>query len=319
MTKRGRLVGMMLAIVVGAAALSGCLSEEESSSSKLTRGQSEVVDQNDANKPGATLDAGLTKSKASTSTDGQAGPFGESATDDDPPVMMTPPPAVFSPCPPQGTPCKVMALGDSITDGRPDENGGYRTELFAKAVGAKQALTFVGAFANGPKTVSNTTFPPAHQGHIGFTIEPTGTRGGLNTVVVGQLAKYNPNIVLLLIGGNDVVLDNNLAGAPARYAKLLDQITTTVPNALIVVGSVTPENIAASNTKVKKLNVGITEVVQQNVADGKHIVMIDLYTPLAKTDSSGAFTLLVDRVHPTNTGYKIMGGLWYGAIKTYLH
>src|SRR5437763_1179031 len=61
--------------------------------------------------------------------------------------------AVFAPCPTDGTPCVVMPLGDSITEGYPNFNGGYRVELFNQAVMGSKNITFVGRKSNGPTTV----------------------------------------------------------------------------------------------------------------------------------------------------------------------
>ena len=44
----------------------------------------------------------------------------------------------YQPCPTDGSPCKILPLGDSITWGVSDEgNAGYRGPLFALAVAAK--------------------------------------------------------------------------------------------------------------------------------------------------------------------------------------
>ena len=65
-------------------------------------------------------------------------------------------PTGFVPCPTDGTPCRVMPLGDSITDGIDmtigyASNGGYRLELFRQAVTAGHEITFVGTRPpNGP-------------------------------------------------------------------------------------------------------------------------------------------------------------------------
>jgi hypothetical protein len=56
--------------------------------------------------------------------------------------------AGFDPCPATG-PCKILPLGDSITDGL-TVMGGYRIELFRLALNADKEITYVGGSANGP-------------------------------------------------------------------------------------------------------------------------------------------------------------------------
>jgi hypothetical protein len=72
------------------------------------------------------------------------------------------------PCPTTaGTACAVLPLGDSITEGWLPTGGvgGYRVELFSKAVLAGKSITFVGSqtSSGAPNTVQNQTFPKKHE------------------------------------------------------------------------------------------------------------------------------------------------------------
>src|SRR5512141_709254 len=58
-------------------------------------------------------------------------------------------PVAYSPCPTDGSPCKIMPFGDSITDGF-GVPGGFRVELFRLAHQAGKNVTFVGTGSNGP-------------------------------------------------------------------------------------------------------------------------------------------------------------------------
>ncbi|WP_437766747.1 hypothetical protein WMF27_22915 [Sorangium sp. So ce281] len=81
----------------------------------------------------------------------------------------------FTPCPTNGEPCKILPLGDSITDGVGVQGGGgYRIELFRKARAAGKKITFVGSLMNGPATVDGASFPRAHEGHSGWKIDQIG-------------------------------------------------------------------------------------------------------------------------------------------------
>ena len=79
----------------------------------------------------------------------------------------------YAPCPTNGSPCKILPFGDSITEGvKSSDDAGYRSQLFKLIVAAKQKVTFTGSLTNGPTQVSGQTFPRMHEGHAGWTIDP---------------------------------------------------------------------------------------------------------------------------------------------------
>ncbi len=132
-----------------------------------------------------------------------------------------------------------MPLGDSITDGCCGENtlsmfGSYRTTLFQLSLDQGKKLTFVGSHTSGPDMVGGAPFPKNQEGHGGFTIDDGGGRSGLQPQIKGWLMATPPDIVLLMIGTNDVDIQYDLPNAPARLGKLLDTIIQNAPNTLIV-------------------------------------------------------------------------------------
>jgi hypothetical protein len=109
--------------------------------------------------------------------------------------------STYRPCPTDGTSCKIMPFGDSITDGyNSNTPGGYRVELFRLAHSAGKNITFVGSGYNGPDTVDGVAFPHNHEGHSGWTIARAGGRSGISTLVATIMPQYSPHIVLLMIG-----------------------------------------------------------------------------------------------------------------------
>ena len=79
----------------------------------------------------------------------------------------------YAPCPTNGSPCKILPFGDSITRGvKSSDDAGYRSQLFKLIVAAKQKVTFTGSLTNGPTQVSGQPFPRMHEGHPGWTIDP---------------------------------------------------------------------------------------------------------------------------------------------------
>jgi len=226
----------------------------------------------------------------------------------------------FSPCPPAGTDCAIMPLGDSITDGF-GTPGGYRIELFRQALTAGQHLTFVGRNVNGPATVmdgaTTTPFPQRHEGYSGYTIDPAGGRQGISPLTDAAISTFPPKIILLQIGTNDIDLNLDVANAPTRLGALLDQITTDAPDALLVVAKITPLNYDAGNARVDAYNAAMPALVESRVAAGKHILLVDMYAPFV-ADPSFKTSLLADQWHPNPAGYAVMAGVWYEAIQSHL-
>jgi len=225
----------------------------------------------------------------------------------------------FSPCPSSAsTPCAVLPLGDSITEGYGSSGGGYRVELFRQAVQNGKNLTFVGSLQNGPNTVQNQTFPKKHEGHGGYTIDTgTGHSGISGTITDQAISNYHPNIVLLMIGTNDVNGNVDIAAAPTRLGKLVDDITTRAPDALVVVATIIPIANDGTNPKVQTYNAALPALVKTRADAGKHVVLLDNYAAFSK-DASYRTTLMSDYLHPNDAGYVVLGRSMYDAISAFL-
>ena len=203
----------------------------------------------------------------------------------------------YNPCPTNGDPCRILPVGDSITYGINYE-GSYRPELFHKALMAGQKITYTGTLQNGPTTVDNMPFPRRYEATSGITID------GISMQITKNNTLAMPaDIVLIHIGTNDMYMSDP-GGAPDRLGKLIDQIATGLPKALICVAKIIPLQMSASN--VTTYNNAIPGVVAQRVAQGKHVIVVDLNTGFPAGD--------MDSVHPYQTGYQWMGDKWYAAI-----
>jgi lysophospholipase L1-like esterase len=231
-------------------------------------------------------------------------------------------PAFSHACPRDGTVCKIMPFGDSITDGyNPDTPGGYRVELFRRAHSAGKSLRFVGSASNGPDTVDGVAFPRDHEGHSGWTIAPAGGRSGISTRVQTVMPQYAPDIVLLMIGTNDAADDYDMANAPARLGRLLDDIYAQLPDVHISVAQLIPSRGDGSqgddtdlNARIRTFNEAIPELVRARESAGRHISIVDMYTPFDPDRRS----LLEDEWHPNAAGYARIGAAWYAAIESLL-
>jgi lysophospholipase L1-like esterase len=201
---------------------------------------------------------------------------------------------------PTGEPCRILPLGDSITDGI-GFSGGYRVELFSLSLQDSKDITFVGNLSNGPAMVDGVPFPQSHEGHSGWTIQQ------IDDIVPSPALDADPHIILLHIGTNDMY--QTPAGAPDRLGVLIDGIIQDRPDALLVVSNIIPLPMAAS--EVDTYNATIPDIVQERADAGAHIIFVDQFTGFPESE-------LGDGVHPNEAGYARMAGVWYDAISEYL-
>jgi lysophospholipase L1-like esterase len=209
----------------------------------------------------------------------------------------------YTPCPMNGSPCKILPLGDSITHGaRSSNDAGYRSQLFKLIVAANQKVTFTGSLTNGPAQESGQPFPRMHEGHSGWTINQ------LSPLIPSPGLDGKPSIILLHIGTNDIG-SRDPAGMAMRLDALVDKLAQNAPDALIVVAQITTAR--TDNDIRDAYNAKIPGIVQSHAAKGRHVISVDQN----KLPMSG---LSSDGVHPNDQGYAYMAGIWYAAIKDLL-
>jgi lysophospholipase L1-like esterase len=226
----------------------------------------------------------------------------------------------YDPCPPAAEgPCRIFPLGDSITDGF-NVAGGYRIELFRQSNLENKSITFVGSASNGPGDVDGIPFPRNHEGHSGYTIDdaPAIGREGVAQYVEPGMSEYEPHIVILKIGTNDLNNNFEVATAPDRLGALIDSIFEQNPDVLLLLTQIVPSRNDGLNQAVETYNEAFPELIESRVNAGRHIVLVDMYGTFT---SRGDFktSLLADDLHPSDAGYALMGQTYYDALAQYLH
>ena len=193
---------------------------------------------------------------------------------------------------------KIMPLGDSITYGQGSTTGGgYRLPLWHDLRMRGAQITFVGSMQHGP-----ANFPRDNEGRPGWTIRQIAAH------VVDWLRTYQPQIILLHIGTNDILKNDNPANAPARLKSLIDQITATLPQATLIVAQIIPVTRRPQfNPEVVTYNHAIPGIVQAEAAQGKHVLLVDMYHAVSPA-------MLVDGAHPDDRAYALMAQVWENAL-----
>jgi len=192
---------------------------------------------------------------------------------------------------------RIMPLGDSNTWGQLVP-GSYRTQLYQDLAAEGIRAQFVGSLSNGPDSLPSK----ANEGHSGWTISQIAGSAD------GWLKASQPQIVLLMIGTNDVWLQQNPADAPQRLGNLIDQITRDLPQSYLVVTSVPPMASVNNNSAVVVYNNAIAPIVAAHAAGGEHVSYADIYDGVPAAD-------LMDEAHYNADGYAKMAQVWNNVLE----
>jgi len=191
---------------------------------------------------------------------------------------------------------RLMPIGDSITAGyRSSTGNGYRGPLWPELINDGDALDFVGSQRSG------VMFDPDNEGYFGDRIDQ------IAGLINGELALYQPNVVLLHIGTNDLGQNYQLSTAPNRLASLIDQILAADPGVTILVAQLIPNSTGWVQSDINAYNSQIPGIVQARVNAGKHVYTVSM--------SSLNLGDLNDGLHPNDGGYQKMADNWHAGIK----
>jgi lysophospholipase L1-like esterase len=191
---------------------------------------------------------------------------------------------------------RIMPLGDSITDGY-GIPGGYRIDLWREVKDSGIDVDFVGSLQNGPTSLGDRD----HEGHTGWRIDQ------IQASVDGWIRAYQPNVVLLLIGTNDILRQYRVPAASERLGSLIDRIYTLRPATKIVVSTIPPTANMTANVQIASYNAAVRKVVRTRAAARR---------PIWFVDGCGRFTSadLADGVHPNAAGYRKLAHAWHATL-----
>lgn len=246
---------------------------------------------------------------------------------------------------------KIMPIGDSITHGY-QSSGGYR-KYFHHFISQDFNVDMVGPNSDYPETFTwlkeETPYDTNHCGYSGYAIQymnGTETRQGiLETLQDGDMLQtYDPDIVMLQIGTNDI-LSNYNDGITDRLENLINYIDeNTKDDAVIFVSTIPDIDVPAvydwfwsygdekyQNTVedfadivqgyIDSYNESIPLLVNKLQDEGKNVEFADIYKAVSNDDNIMTIEkdkYLEDGVHPNEKGYARIGMNWSNAIYKYL-
>ncbi len=224
----------------------------------------------------------------------------------------------------------IMAIGDSLTEGQDGTPGhfSYRGFLQKRLVDAGFQYDFVGGSTSGA-TLQFAGLDRDHEGHASYTIGGTDARAqtaifytqtltdvhmGITDNITRYLSAANPDIILLMIGINDVVVpvgDPSLGpdSETQRYARLVQHIQALRPNAQLILATLAPTNPNSNGydtMRIEALNAIIRGVAAARADD--RIWLADMATQdMTASD-------FVDVVHLSASGADKVAERWFQAL-----
>lgn len=232
----------------------------------------------------------------------------------------------------------VWFIGDSITqsncDGAGDNSPRKALHDLLKAKG--YSFTFTGHHTVNPDGLPITGNAPAenlfqfHSGISGSVIgSNNGTRTGMTQNLTtfwgsGRLAQVKPNIIIIMLGANDVNSNIDTAAAPARLENLIAEIgkLPDIGNPTIILSNITPNRVPASKAqdRVTTYNEQVSALADQLRASGKDVHFTDVYTPV-NTEYEKTMNIHTpekprfDHLHPGRYGNEVMAMQWFAKIQ----
>jgi beta-glucosidase len=173
----------------------------------------------------------------------------------------------------QEGPAKVLFLGDSITDGL--ENG-------------------------AGQSVWTTFFAPL--GAEDFAIGGLTTSQVLWQVETGEVALAAPQVVVLMIGTNNLGIGQTPQDTAAGIAKIVDEIHAQLPKTQILLLGLLPRGESPTDplrAKIAQVNALIAGL------EGNGVTFLDLGAAFLQADGTISAAVMPDFLHPSLFGYQI--------------
>ncbi len=245
---------------------------------------------------------------------------------------------------------KILSLGDSITDGY-WTSGAYRKYMYHDLEQMGYNIDMVGPKGGNSNTFTyngqSVSYDDNNAGYSGYAIQEMTTkehRSGILETIQGtwyngqnMIAAYQPDIVLLQIGTNDI-LSNYNDGITDRLENLVNVIlqdldadstvfVSTIPDidaytradwlgsyGINAWGSTQEEKDQLMETVtgcIDTYNTSIYNLVLKMQSEGKNVQFADINSVVDyQTD-------LHDGVHPNEAGYENMGNYWAGLLNDF--
>ncbi len=215
-------------------------------------------------------------------------------------------------------PLKVLTIGDSLTYGINQDLAhgqprvAYRQALSKNLISYFGKVAFVGNVTDYVSEVDDD-FLYRHSGYSGYVIEDVyqvENHPGIKPLVDDMMKKYQPDIVILMLGTNDLFRAMTVNEIIPRWENLVLQIEAQLPeDGLLICSSLPPiQSLTKEDAFNEKIQIRTRELAQE----GYKVGFADPNTPLSqKADSY----LNADGTHLNRFGYEVVGQVFTDAIQ----
>ncbi|MGC4005921.1 MAG: SGNH/GDSL hydrolase family protein [Pirellulales bacterium] len=216
----------------------------------------------------------------------------------------------------------IWFIGDSITQSNSDgdANGSPRKSLFDKLTAGGYTFGYTGHTTLNTDGLTGAAYT-SHSGISGSTIGAnTGGRQDMTAGIpgwwtTGLLLTNKPNVILIMLGTNDINSNINIATAPSRMTTLVDTIfaQSGIGNPTVMIATIPPNRISTTTqTNVAAFNAALPGIVSGLRGTGKDVYLIDQFTPI---NDLYATAMRPDNLHPNALGNDLIGQTWFNAIQ----
>jgi GH18 family chitinase/lysophospholipase L1-like esterase len=194
-----------------------------------------------------------------------------------------------------GPQARLMPLGDSITWGAQSSTGnGYRSVLRTSMLSQGFGADLVGEQSSGSMADNY------NEGWSGYTISQ------IAGIANNALTLYQPNVITLMAGTEDMSQSYQVSTAPSSLSSLISQTLQAAPGAAIAVANLPPSTDPTVEANIQNFNTQIPGIVQQFQSQGQHVALADM--------SAVTTADLADTVHPNDGGYQKIANAFNAAV-----
>jgi lysophospholipase L1-like esterase len=187
---------------------------------------------------------------------------------------------------------RVLPFGDSITYGYQSSDGsGYRCDLQSLLSGEGDTYQFAGSLNAGSGCTQEE-----NEGHSGWTIPE------LAGIEPCTIAAYQPNVVLLDIGTNDINNGGSVSTAVSNIESLIQSIFADDPGVTVLDGGLIPTPNATVAANMEQFDQEVSAWISQQQSSGVHVAFVSM-SAITTSD-------LADGLHPDDYGYSLMADAW---------
>lgn len=200
------------------------------------------------------------------------------------------------PAPKPPTPLRIMALGDSITDGPY-----YRFALMDRLDGAGCLYDFVGSQSDVDDGNERAGYDPDHEGYGGWRADE------LREGVVEWTTAARPDVVLLHVGVNDLYASQSAGSTEQDIDGIIAGVRTANPAITVLLAQIIPGS--GVEAQVDDLNAGLLLLAGELDRPNSRVLLVD---------QNSGFDVLADtvedNVHPNEVGGEKMADRWFDAL-----